>query len=60
MQKLLEYRTADVEETALNYKNIKEICNKFNTGAEPNQERIHLENKYPNNRIPRGKLFDNF
>ena len=35
MQKLLKYRTADIEETALNYKNIKEVCNKFDTGAEP-------------------------
>ena len=44
-------RTSNVVETATNNITLKQMFRKFNTSADPAQERIHVENKHPEGRI---------
>ena len=44
MEKLLIHRTADINETLNDYKGIKAELAQHETGADLQQERVHVEN----------------
>ena len=48
-------RSSDVVDTATNNIALKHIFRKFNTSAEPMQERVHVENVHPDGKQFKGK-----
>lgn len=55
MEKVMAHRGNDVVDTASGHIRLKQILRKFNSSADPRQERIHVENVHPDGRIFKGK-----
>lgn len=55
MEKLMVHRGNNVVDTASNHVKLKHIIRKFNSSADPVQERIHVENNHPDGKIFKGK-----
>ena len=55
MEKVMVHRGNDVVDTASNHIKLKQILRKFNSSADPQQERVHVESVHPDGKIFKGK-----
>lgn len=55
MDKVLIHRSSNVVDTGSQHIALKQIFRKFNSSADPHQERIHVENVHSDGRVFKGK-----